>query len=520
MRTEDVKIERKRKAAALKKMEEEEEEDASSSEAEDDSEEDGSEEESEEESDEDEEMKDESGAEEESDSEEEEAEVPAVATKASRKRRHDEDGADIEGAYMSKLADEEKEHKKAKELRAKRRKTEDGAAEVSASEQDSDDSDAESDTSEIPQHESLAPSTTDSAIERSNRTVFLGNVSTEAIKSKSAKKTLTRHLTSFFPSVDAKSKDTDKTTKPKLESLRFRSTAYASLGVPKRASFTRKELMDSTTKSTNAYAVYSTTALARKAMLLLNGTVVLDRHLRVDSVAHPAPIDHKRCIFVGNLGFVDDESALSESEDEEGNKKKKKSKPPSDTEEGLWRFFNTKVGPVESVRVIRDKDTRVGKGFAYVQFKDDVAIEEALQLDGEKFPPMLPRKLRITRARKQNKKKSSKEDSRPDQKAGGKFAQKQTEQQRSLQGRAVKMLGNADAATFRNGGPRPDRPQRKERTEFRKPEDFVFEGFRARAGEGPAIRMKGQKKDKKSGGKPKTRSARRGAAFRAAGGKK
>ena len=56
------------------------------------------------------------------------------------------------------------------------------------------------------------------------------------------------------------------------------------------------------------------------------------------------------------------------AEDEDGEtKKKKRNKVPSDIEEGLWRTFS-KVGKVENVRVVRDPKTRVGKGFAYVQF--------------------------------------------------------------------------------------------------------------------------------------------------------
>ncbi|CCF38047.1 nucleolar protein 12, partial [Colletotrichum higginsianum] len=55
--------------------------------------------------------------------------------------------------------------------------------------------------------------------------------------------------------------------------------------------------MNETTKSANAYVVFSTPAAARKVCAELNGTIVLDRHLRVDSVAHPAPTDHRRCVF-------------------------------------------------------------------------------------------------------------------------------------------------------------------------------------------------------------------------------
>ena len=112
--------------------------------------------------------------------------------------------------------------------------------------------------------------------------------------------------------------------------------------------------------------MYSIRAAARESARRLNGTVVLDRHLRVDEVSHPAKIDHRRCVFVGNLGFVDDESQIKAVEDAESGRKSRKT-PAGDVEEGLWRQFML-AGKVESVRVVRDAKTRVGKGFAYVQF--------------------------------------------------------------------------------------------------------------------------------------------------------
>jgi nucleolar protein 12 len=165
--------------------------------------------------------------------------------------------------------------------------------------------------------------------------------------------------------------DTKAAPPQKVESIRFRSIAFATAGLPKRAAYIKKSVMEATTKSANAYVVYSTPAAARIAVAQLNGTVVLDRHIRVDSVAHPAPVDHRRCVFVGNLGFVDDESVYNTKVDEEGKEvteKRKRTKTPMDVEEGLWRVFGEKAGKVESVRVVRDPATRVGKGFAYVQF--------------------------------------------------------------------------------------------------------------------------------------------------------
>jgi nucleolar protein 12 len=266
-----------------------------------------------------------------------------------RKRKRKNENDDLEGKYLDKLvAEEEAERAGKRQKNDALNKTEKAVAE---------DDDAGND-SDIPVHETLAKDNKSSDLEKAARTVFLANVSTEAINSKTAKKTLMAHLSSIL--------DKDATPPQTIESLRFRSVAFAGGSLPKRAAYITKSLMDATTKSANAYVVYSTSAAARKAAAELNGTQVLERHLRVDSVAHPSPTDHRRCVFVGNLGFVDDETVLNTNADGDTTEKKK-NKTPSDVEEGLWRTFSTQ-GKVENVRVVRDSKTRVGKGFAYVQF--------------------------------------------------------------------------------------------------------------------------------------------------------
>lgn len=297
----------------------------------------------------------------------------AQSGKRKKRRRHEED--DLEGRYIARLNRGEirEDLKKQEERSTKRQKLKN---EVSALQLQELESEPRSDEGleilggalhhEKPQHETLASSEKDASqedeLEKASRTVFLANVSTETIKSKSARKTLINHLDSFVSNLPK------WPIAHKIESLRFRSTAFSSNGKPKKAAFARKELMDSTTKSTNAYAVYSTPLAAKEAIIKLNGTVVLDRHLRVDRLAHPAKVDHRRCVFIGNLTFVDDETKINGTADEENQKPIRKGKEPADAEEGLWRLFS-KAGSVENVRVIRDRSTRVGKGFAYVQFK-------------------------------------------------------------------------------------------------------------------------------------------------------
>lgn len=284
-----------------------------------------------------------------------------------RKRKRGDD--DLEGAYMQRLAREEEKAEEQQQNERRQKRISDAStstAELQPAEQTSQDGQAIPEAVDdqasdedmvIPQHESLSNGGT-SDIEQASRTVFLGNVANSAITSKTDKKTLMAHLSSFCS-------DLPRADPPhKIESLRFRSTAY-STPVPKKAAFARHEVMDATAKSTNAYVVYSTKTAAREAARRLNGTVVLDRHLRVDEVAHPAQVDHHRCVFVGNLNFVDDETEMKKAEAEAGKTSGKARN--GDVEEGLWRQFG-KAGTVESVRVVRDAKTRVSKGIAYVQF--------------------------------------------------------------------------------------------------------------------------------------------------------
>ncbi|KAJ4296181.1 Nucleolar protein 12 [Kalmusia sp. IMI 367209] len=403
-----------------------------------------------------------------------------------KKRKRGGIDDDVEDVYMQKIAREEAkdEEKRNKKRRTKAAEARDAGGAASEAE-DSD----EEESFAIPKHETLVGAAdNDDEVEKAARTVFLGNVSNEAITSKAAEKQLKQHLSSFLADL------ADNKPPHKVESIRFRSTAFAG-ALPKRAAFAKKEVMDSTTKSTNAYVIYSTKIAAREAVKKLNGTVVLGRHLRVDSIAHPAKVDHRRCVFVGNLGFVDDESKLNTEDGE----KKKKNKPPGDVEEGLWIQFS-KAGKVESVRVPRDARTRVGKGFAYVQFEDENAVEAALQFNDQKYPPLLPRKLRVSRAKAQKSKPKKPTDARPSRASPdgsqhkGAYNAKISGEERSQRGRAKAMLGKAAA--------------------FKSAESFVFEGHRASSKQGTSGLKLGGKKKGPNGRKSRSK------AWKAGGGKK
>lgn len=245
-----------------------------------------------------------------------------------RKRKRLAENEGLEADYMNKLADDEPPREKKKKV--------DGETSADADDSDSDSSDDEEgsskkekkdkkkETAEFPiKHESLI-SPAETELEKSARTVFLGNVPTCVISSKTDYKT----FKTFFKSAG------------KIVSVRFRSIAFSEQ-IPRKAAFVNFKLHEKA-KSVNAYIVYADAAAARAACKL-NGEVVLGHHIRVDSVAHPAPHEPKSCVFVGNLDF-------------EAN------------EESLWKHFGT-CGKVESVRIVRDPKNNVGKGFGYVQFE-------------------------------------------------------------------------------------------------------------------------------------------------------
>jgi nucleolar protein 12 len=507
-----------------------------------------------------------------------------------RKRKRRDGDEDLEANYLERLMNEEEPSVKRRREKAPVTEGEDGDA-IQGNAKDAVESEADdSSADELPVHESLSADPVASELEKASRTVFLSNVSVEAITSRKAKKILLNHLKSVL----------DKKADPpqKVQSLRFRSTPFSTTALPKRAAYIKKSVLEATTKSTNAYVVYSTNAAARLAVAQLNGTVVLDRHLRVDSVAHPSPVDHRRCVFVGNLGFVDDETVLNVKVDEQGKQvteKRKRTKTPMDVEEGLWRVFGEHAGKVESVRVVRDPNTRVGKGIAYVQFyvsyilpmslsaskpsstnndiQDANDVESAILLNGKKFPPMLPRELRVSRCKAPHKTARAMEarkertgtptdrkDKKKDKAAGdggknaskntvddaGKYVPKLTAEAQTLAGRASKLLGRFGAEKLVGNAARgkPGRKERQARREMKKPhdedgerdkdgsttmttataaaikapEDFVFEGRRASARDGRPkdLKFKPRTKDKvhkktKTKAKVKAKTAGRGA---------
>lgn len=163
--------------------------------------------------------------------------------------------------------------------------------------------------------------------------------------------------------------------------------------------------------------------------------------------------------------------------------------------------------------------------------QDPNSVEAALLFNDKKYPPMLPRTLRVVRAKPvrktalaQEARKTSKPPANRTNKGNSKhesvYNPKLSSQQASLQGRASRLLGKSGAAQLRTTDNRQKRKERKPsglEGIAKSPETIVFEGFRASSKSGTPKDMKFRAK---KGGKPRTRSTRRASEWRKSGGKK
>ncbi len=159
-------------------------------------------------------------------------------------------------------------------------------------------------------------------------------------------------------------------------------------------------------------------------------------------------------------------------------------------------------------------------------------MESALLLDGKKFPPMLPRKLRVTRAKDPRKTTMAMEREREKMKGqraaakSTKYRHKATPEEKSQAGRASKLLGRAGAAAEKRRGASGNKGPpttgansvarfEKDGGDVKTPEQVIFEGTRATSNNGRPKDLKFGKKSKVAKkGRPTNRSARRAAEWK------
>ncbi|KAF9046556.1 hypothetical protein BJ165DRAFT_1472681 [Panaeolus papilionaceus] len=152
---------------------------------------------------------------------------------------------------------------------------------------------------------------------------------------------------------------------------------------------------------------------ARLAVVKADGTLFMERMIRVDLVSKDRVLvpgggkegnkkaaivteDPKLSVFVGNLDFASKEEDLRVFFEgimavERG--------PPDVALKGSMEGDGQKpLTWVTRVRIVRDQDTQLGKGFAYAQFFDRACVDELLALDQDKLK-FAKRKLRIQRCK-------------------------------------------------------------------------------------------------------------------------
>ncbi|CAN8005003.1 unnamed protein product [Ixodes hexagonus] len=185
--------------------------------------------------------------------------------------------------------------------------------------------------------------------EKEARTIFVGNLPVIATE-----KPLRRHFNQYGA----------------IESVRFRSVAPARASLSKKVAYISKSIHNSK-QNVNAYVVFKQKESVAKA-LAANGSLLLGNHVRVDRVGKKPQVDDRKSVFVGNLPH--------EVQDEE-----------------LWNCFS-ECGQVTGVRVIRDRETGMGKGFGFVTFSKLDAAALALEMSGIQ---MSGRPIRVTPVSKQ-----------------------------------------------------------------------------------------------------------------------
>ncbi len=156
-------------------------------------------------------------------------------------------------------------------------------------------------------------------------------------------------------------------------------------------------------KSTLAgFIRFKTRGDAEKAAGEARGLMINENHLIVDLVVKMKTDkrDNKKAIFVGNLNLsMYYEQCTSFSNLVQGLRYNLLivdyiiSLILELTDEELWRFFED-CGKINTVRIIRDNQTGLGKGFGYVNFDEREAVALALQKNEQELKS---REIRISR---------------------------------------------------------------------------------------------------------------------------
>ncbi|WVQ74621.1 hypothetical protein IAR50_004222 [Cryptococcus sp. DSM 104548] len=286
------------------------------------------------------------------------------------------------------------------------------------------------------------------AADKNRRTVFVGNLPIDAAKSKAILNQLKAHIKSFVPtakiesvrfrsvafatptdSVPTEDPEKDAISRAKREKLRTAAwrkkddkdneavdehKVYIDAKGKRKVAFIKKDFHPDI-DSCNAYVVFGHPHPNRSANVApvmnpydaaaeiissANASTFLSRTLRFDAVRLPSSVglasatnalskrdawlpsnaDPKKSLFVGGLDYAAKEEDLRVYFEE-----LVKAERGQNKEAGKW---------VTGVRIVRDKETQLGKGFAYVHFSDRESVDEVLAMDKDKIK-FAKRKLRV-----------------------------------------------------------------------------------------------------------------------------
>ncbi|OCB88138.1 hypothetical protein A7U60_g4766 [Sanghuangporus baumii] len=230
-------------------------------------------------------------------------------------------------------------------------------------------------------------------------------------------------------------KDQDRSSKldkEDVEEVKKGEKTYLSPAEKRRLAAIKGEIHEHSSATTNAYVVFAYPSpgpetqemrtkdvmdpfeAAREAVLKVNRTTFAEHVLRVDLAGRPTKdpqdltatigtfTDPRLSIFIGNLDFAsreDDVRAFFEKimSEERGD-------PNADVDEnnegddGEASNARRMSSWVTRVRIVRDRETQLGKGFAYVQFLDRDCVDEVLAVEAEKLK-FAKRTLRVQRCK-------------------------------------------------------------------------------------------------------------------------
>ncbi|XP_069744159.1 RNA-binding protein 34 [Narcine bancroftii] len=187
---------------------------------------------------------------------------------------------------------------------------------------------------------------------KNERTLFVGNLPSDYTK-----QMITALFKEFGP----------------IESVRLRSVASEEHGISKKLATIQRKVHPKR-NNINAYVVFRQQSDAVKALARNGSKVQTGFHLRVDLANKSNVHDHRRSVFLGNLPF--------------------------DIQENDVHDHFCGCGEIKGVRIVRDQESGMGKGFGYLLFQNTDAVTLALKLNDSELKG---RRVRVSRSVKKER---------------------------------------------------------------------------------------------------------------------